>query len=86
MGDGRHFHPGCPRAQFDGSLIMAKKSPVSPTLVAGALFVYHVVALMKDAERWSANLKQYRAQPDAGNFVRLLLAEGILLKDVGFLM
>ncbi|SHM89299.1 hypothetical protein [Actinacidiphila paucisporea] len=67
---------------------MAQKSPVSPTLAAGIAVSYHVLALMKDAESWRAGelSKQFRAQPDSANFVRLVPAEGVFIQELGFLL
>lgn len=53
---------------------------------AFGLFVYHLIALAVDAERWQVNNRRYQAVPNRANLLRLLLAEGVLIKDVGFLL
>lgn len=55
-------------------------------VAAAVLFVYHLVALAKDDQRWHANRRRYQANPNRANLLRLLLAEGVLIKDIGFLL
>jgi hypothetical protein len=63
---------------------MAKKTTVSG-LAAGVLLAYHLLSLVKDAESWETNRKRYRADPSTVNLLRLLLAEGVFIKDLGLL-
>lgn len=65
---------------------MAKKTTLSgATLTAGVLLAYHLLSLMKDAESWETNRKRYQADPTTANLLRLLLAEGVFIKDLGLL-
>jgi hypothetical protein len=45
---------------------------------------WHVLSLVKDAERYEANLTGWRSVPTSRNLVRLLLAEGILIEDISW--
>ncbi len=54
-------------------------------LTALVTFAYHVYCFDKDAVRWQANLQQYKRNKTVENFGRLVLAEGILIKDLGWL-
>lgn len=65
---------------------MAKKTTVpGATITAGVLFAYHVASLVKDAETWRTNLKRYQADRTPANLLRLLLVEGVFVKDLGLL-
>lgn len=44
--------------------------------------VWHFLSAVRDADRYEANLAQWRAVPTGRNLVRLLLAEGILIDDI----
>ena len=62
--------------------MMAKKTP-SLLNLAPLVVLYHLVAVVKDLESWQANCKRFAADPDLANLLRLLLAEGVLIKDLG---
>jgi hypothetical protein len=54
---------------------------------AGAVtLLLHLAALIKDGERYQANLARWQADPTRANLLRFLLAEGILVKDLGWLL
>jgi hypothetical protein len=61
----------------------AKQLAAAVGLIAVA---WHVVAIAQDAERCKANLDRWLANPTVADFVRLLAAEGVLIKDIGFLL
>ncbi len=55
--------------------------------VAGLLAVaWHLMALMKDAEQAKLNLDRWLTNPTGNNLIKLLAAEGILIKDIGWLL
>lgn len=65
---------------------MAKKTTVpGATITAGVLLAYHLLSLAKDAETWQTNLKRYQADRTPANLLRLLLAEGVFIRDLGLL-
>ena len=45
---------------------------------------WHVLSLVKDAERYEVNLARWRSVPTGRNLVGLLLAEGLLIEDVSW--
>jgi hypothetical protein len=49
------------------------------------LGIWHLISLIKDAERYRANLSRWQAAPTAANLAKLLLAEGILIEDIAWL-
>lgn len=51
-----------------------------------AFFLYHLVTFAMDEERWQVNRRRYQANPNRANLIRLLVAEGVLIKDIGFLL
>lgn len=52
-------------------------------VVAVVIAAYHVAAIIKDAEAVAANWRRYNSQPTMNNFIRLLLAEGVFIADLG---
>jgi hypothetical protein len=54
-------------------------------LVSLALAAWHALSIMKDAERCSYNLARYNAAPTLPNFVKLAVAEGVLISDLRWL-
>ena len=44
---------------------------------------YHVGTFIADAGRCAANVRRFVAKPSGLNLVRVLVAEGVLLKDLG---
>lgn len=63
---------------------MAKtKTPGVPTIVGVVLLGYHLLAVAKDAEQAAANWQRFNANPSVNTFLRLLLAEGVLVEDLG---
>lgn len=56
---------------------------VDPQLVFWALLAYHVITLIADTEKYVANVRRFVATPSAWNLVRVLIAEGVILKDLG---
>jgi hypothetical protein len=53
------------------------------TWLTVAVFVYHLAALIKDAERCAFNAQRVRADPSLTNVAKLLMAEGVLIADLG---
>jgi hypothetical protein len=62
---------------------VAKAKPSTPTIVGAIVFGYHVLAAWKDAEQAAANWQRYKQIPTFNNLLRALLAEGILIEDLG---
>lgn len=63
---------------------MAKQKPMlDPTVLFWLTVGYHVFALVKDEESFVANWRNYKARPTGANLVRLLVAEGVFIKDLG---
>ena len=62
---------------------MSKKSPagIGPAAVVFAL--YHALTLITDLETCARNVRAYRSSPTGNNLVRLLLAEGVFIQDLG---
>jgi hypothetical protein len=56
------------------------------TALAGfALLAWHLLSIMKDAERCRYNAARYNAAPTLPNFVKLAVAEGALISDLRWL-
>jgi hypothetical protein len=53
------------------------------TLIGWALVALHALAILKDAERYGQNLARFSASPTVPNFVKLAVAEGVLIGDLG---
>jgi hypothetical protein len=54
---------------------------------AGVLVVaWHLLAIAKDVEQWQVNYRRWQADPSNENALKVLLAEGMLVKDVGGLL
>ena len=51
-------------------------------VVTAVFLVYHLVALIKDAERCAFNARRVRANPSPANVAKLLVAEGVLIADL----
>lgn len=49
------------------------------TWLTVAVTVYHLAALIKDAEQWAANARRVRADPSPANLTKLLVASGVLI-------
>lgn len=64
---------------------MPKKSApmLDPRLLALIVAAYHVAALVKDFETCQQNWNNYKKNPTGANLVRLALAEGVFIKDLG---
>ncbi|SEM21637.1 hypothetical protein [Streptacidiphilus jiangxiensis] len=62
---------------------MAKQTTPGVTPVAMAFALYHLVTIVIDAETCMNNLRAYQARQSGANLARLLLAEGVLIKDLG---
>lgn len=55
------------------------------TVAIGVLgLAWHVLSVVKDAERYEVNLTRWRLAPTGRNLVSLLLAEGILIDDISW--
>jgi hypothetical protein len=54
-------------------------------LVGLMLFGWHLVSFVKDAERCRFNLARYNGAPTLPNFVKLAVAEGVLISDLRWL-
>lgn len=50
------------------------------------MLVAHVAAVIVDEERYLGNLARWRAYPTRANLLRLLVAEGILIKDLSWFL
>jgi hypothetical protein len=50
-----------------------------------ALAAWHLLSIMKDAERCRYNVARYNAAPTLANFVKLAVAEGVLISDLRWL-
>jgi hypothetical protein len=61
---------------------MPKKKP-SSSLWFWLAAAYHLSTLVADTEAYLANLRRFGAKPTGWNLVRVLIAEGVLLKDLG---
>ncbi len=46
---------------------------------------WHIASFIADAKRYRVNRARWRAAPTKANLIRLLVAEGILIKDIGWL-
>ncbi len=55
------------------------------TLAGIGLLIWHGLSLIKDAERYQRNLARYNARPTLPNFVKLAVAEGVLIGDLRWL-
>jgi hypothetical protein len=64
---------------------MAKTKSSSPAtlIIGGVALAYHALAVIKDAEKAAANWQRFQQNPTMHNFLRALLAEGILIEDLG---
>jgi hypothetical protein len=49
------------------------------------MLIWHALSLVADAERYQRNLARYNARPTLPNFVKLAVAEGVLIGDLGWL-
>ena len=47
--------------------------------------VWHVASIISDAERYQANWSRWQAAPTPANLIRLLVAEGVFIDDIGWL-
>lgn len=54
-------------------------------LAGVAMLAWHALSLVSDAERYWQNLARYRSAPSLANFIKLLVAEGVLIRDLGWL-
>jgi len=59
----------------------AKTAPAGAAVVV--LTVYHALALLADAETVAENWRRYQRTGSGADFLRLLLAEGVFIKDLG---
>jgi len=56
-------------------------------IVIGVLAAaWHIVSIIKDAERYEANWTRWQAAPTTENLIRLLAAEGVLIDEIGWLL
>ena len=62
---------------------MSKKDVAA--LAGIGLLAWHCVSFLAHAERYKRNLARYNAVPTVPNFVKLLIAEGVLIGDLGWL-
>ena len=56
---------------------------LDPRLLAFIVAAYHVAALIKDFETCKQNWNNYKKDPTGANLVRLAVAEGVFIKDLG---
>ncbi len=52
-------------------------------MIALAFFVYHLAALATDIERCAFNARRVRDDPSLANLGKFLVAEGVLIADLG---
>jgi hypothetical protein len=64
---------------------MAKKpSPMfDPKALTLLALLYHLAALAKDFEACEENWNNYKTNPTGANLVRLAVAEGVFIRDLG---
>ena len=63
---------------------MAGKSPmINPSVLVILAAVYHVCTLAADTEAYVKNLRRLGANPNLANLIRVVVAEGVLIKDLG---
>lgn len=55
-------------------------------VLAAVVVGYHVLAAMADAETVHTNFIRYKARRTLPNLRRLLLAEGVFISDLGWLL
>jgi hypothetical protein len=54
-------------------------------LIGLAVVAWHVISIVQDSERCARNLARFKARPTAPNFVKLAIAEGVLISDLRWL-
>jgi hypothetical protein len=54
-------------------------------IIGFVVVVWHLASIITDSERCKRNLDRFAANPTGPNFVRLALAEGALISDLGWL-
>jgi len=54
------------------------------TLLGFAILGWHALSLLADAEQCAVNLNRWLAYPNGRNFMKLAVAEGVLIKDLGW--
>jgi hypothetical protein len=60
-----------------------KKPTLTWQLFTIGVFVYHLAALVKDAERCAYNARRVRDHPSLANLAKFLVADGVLVADLG---
>lgn len=58
-----------------------KKPMLNPTILF-LVALYHVGTLIADTETYVANVRRFGANPTIPNFIRVVAAEGVLIKDL----
>lgn len=51
-------------------------------VIGAALVCMHLMAIIKDVERYKLNLGKFVAAPTLRSFASLLVAEGVLIRDL----
>ena len=54
-------------------------------LACFGLLISHALSLLADAERYKQNLARFSAAPTLSNLVKVVVAEGALIGDLGWL-
>jgi len=54
-------------------------------LIGIAVVAWHVISILNDADRCARNLARFKAAPTVPNFIKLAVAEGVLISDLGWL-
>ena len=62
---------------------MAKTKPAPAGAAVVLVTVYHALALLVDAETVAENWRRYQRTGLGADLLRLLLAEGVFIKDLG---
>jgi hypothetical protein len=65
---------------------MAKKTTGALGIVGVGFVALHILAARADLEQYKINLKRWQASPTLANLIKLALAEGVLIKDLGWLV
>lgn len=65
---------------------MAKKTTGAVGIVGMSFVALHLLAALADLEQCKANLNRWQANPTVANLIKLALAEGVLIKDLGWLL
>jgi len=60
-----------------------KSSMLNPSVLIFLAAVYHACTLAADTEAYMKNLQRFGANPNLPNLIRVVIAEGVLIEDLG---